>query len=93
MLEKSSIDDGIGWPDWRLTLCLCFSWIGIGCILVKGIQSSGKASYFLALFPYATMAVLFVRAVTLPGSMKGILYFLTPQWDQLLNPNVINRNI
>lgn len=45
-------------------------------------------SYFLAMFPYVTMGVLFIRAVTLPGSMKGIMYFLTPQWDQLLNPKV-----
>lgn len=86
--EKDSIADGIGWPDWKLVLCLGFSWIGIAILLMRGIQSSGKASYFLALFPYVTMAVLLVRAVTLPGAMKGILYFLTPQWDQLLNPSV-----
>lgn len=54
-----------------------------------GIKSSGKASYFLALFPYVIMIVLLVRSVTLPGSVNGILYFVTPQWDQLLNPKVI----
>lgn len=53
-----------------------------------GIKSSGKASYFLALFPYIIMGVLLVRAVTLPGSVNGILYFLTPQWNELLNPRV-----
>lgn len=86
--EKASIADGIGMPDWKLVLCLAFSWIGIGLLLMRGIQSTGKASYFLALFPYATMAVLLVRAVTLPGAMNGIMYFLTPQWGELLNPSV-----
>lgn len=86
--EKESLVDGIGWPDYKLVLCLAFSWIGIGLLLMRGIQSSGKASYFLALFPYATMAILLVRAVTLPGAMKGIMYFLTPQWGELLNPKV-----
>lgn len=86
--EREDISEGIGMPDWKLVLCLGFSWIGIAILLMRGIKSSGKASYFLALFPYVTMAVLLVRAVTLPGAMKGIMYFLTPQWDQLLNPNV-----
>lgn len=86
--ESDSIVNGIGLPDWKLVLCLAFSWIGIALLLMRGIQSSGKAAYFLALFPYATMAILLVRAVTLPGAMNGIMYFLTPQWGELLNPKV-----
>lgn len=54
----------------------------------SGIRSSGKASYFLAIFPYVIMGVLLVRAITLPGAGAGILYFITPQFDQLLNPKV-----
>lgn len=56
--------------------------------IITGIQSSGKASYFLAIFPYVIMFILLIRSVTLPGSLNGIKYFLTPQWDQLLNPKV-----
>lgn len=86
--EADSIEHGIGTPDWKLVLCLAFSWMCVVLILVKGIKSSGKASYFLALFPYVVMAVLLVRAVTLPGSVNGILYLVTPQWGELLNPKV-----
>lgn len=57
-------------------------------VSIPGIKSAGKASYFLAIFPYVIMGVLFVRAVTLPGSGDGILFFITPQFDQLLNPKV-----
>ncbi len=40
--QKANIDDGIGYPEWRLTLCLLLSWIIIFLTLVKGVQSSGK---------------------------------------------------
>lgn len=86
--ESANIDDGIGTPDWKLVVALLFAWICVSVILFKGIKSSGKMSYFLALFPYLTMGVLLVRAVTLPGSAVGIMYFLTPQWGELLNPSV-----
>lgn len=57
-------------------------------ILVKGVRSAGKASYFLAIFPYLVMLILLTRALTLPGAYNGIVYFLKPQWDQILNPKV-----
>lgn len=34
------------------------------------------------------MLVLLIRAVTLEGASKGILFFLTPQWHELTNPKV-----
>lgn len=77
-----------GYPSWRLGLCLLGAWIIVFLILSKGIKSSGKCSYFLALFPYIIMIALLVRAVTLEGSSKGILFFLTPQWHELTNPKV-----
>lgn len=43
--EKDNIDDGIGLPDWRLTLCLLFSWVAILAILIKGVQTAGKVNY------------------------------------------------
>lgn len=86
--QAPNIDDGIGIPDWRLALCLIFSWTMVMIILIKGVRSSGKFSYFLALFPYVVMLILLVRAVTLPGAGKGIMFFITPQWDKILDPQV-----
>ncbi|XP_055532517.1 sodium-dependent nutrient amino acid transporter 1 isoform X2 [Wyeomyia smithii] len=86
--EISSIDDGIGYPDWQLTLFLCLSWSIVLLTLIKGVKSAGKASYFLALFPYLVMTILLVRACTLPGAVNGIVYFLKPQWDKILEPKV-----
>ena len=86
--EKDSIDDGVGLPDWKLTLCLLFSWLCVILITFQGVKSSGKASYFLAIFPYIILLSLLIRAVTLEGAGTGILFFLTPKWSKLLDPNV-----
>lgn len=86
--EPNSIEDGIGAPDWRLTLCLLFSWISIFVVIVRGVKGSGKAAYFLALFPYVIMITLLIRGATLPGAGQGILFFIEPQWGELLNPEV-----
>ncbi|TMW48594.1 hypothetical protein DOY81_006332 [Sarcophaga bullata] len=86
--EKDTIDDGIGYPSWTLAITLAISWLIIALILIKGVESSGKASYFLAIFPYIIMLILLVRSLTLPGAFDGVLYFLKPQWDKLLDPKV-----
>uniref|UniRef100_A0A1I8P2A2 Transporter n=1 Tax=Stomoxys calcitrans TaxID=35570 RepID=A0A1I8P2A2_STOCA len=86
--EKKNINDGIGLPNWELVLGLFVSWLCVFAIIIKGVRSSGKASYFLAIFPYVIMAVLLIRAVTLPGSMDGIIYFIKPDWSKILDPTV-----
>ncbi|XP_076183506.1 sodium-dependent nutrient amino acid transporter 1 [Ptiloglossa arizonensis] len=86
--ERDNIDDGIGLPDWRLTLCLFGSWLSVILITFQGVKSSGKFSYFLAIFPYIILISLLIRAVTLEGAGNGILYFITPKWSKLLEPTV-----
>ncbi|CAO1427900.1 unnamed protein product [Diamesa serratosioi] len=86
--EHESIQDGIGYPNWQLVLCLIFAWGCISAILIKGVKSSGKASYFLAVFPYIVMIILFVRSVTLEGALDGMLYFIKPQWSKMLEAKV-----
>lgn len=42
-------------------------------------------AYFLAIFPYIVLIVLLIRAVTLEGAMKGILYFIIPDFEKILD--------
>ncbi|CAG4979847.1 unnamed protein product [Colias eurytheme] len=86
--QSDGIEGGLGLPIWYLTLCLLASWFVIFVIVSRGVKSSGKASYFLALFPYVIMIILLITTLLLPGSGNGILYFITPQWDKLLELNV-----
>uniref|UniRef100_A0A8D8GGS1 Transporter n=2 Tax=Culex pipiens TaxID=7175 RepID=A0A8D8GGS1_CULPI len=83
-----NLNDGIGLPDWKLALCLLACWTVVTAILIKGIKTSGKASYFLAIFPYVILIVLLGRSCTLEGAKEGILHFVTPQWDKLLDKEV-----
>ncbi|XP_076679953.1 sodium-dependent nutrient amino acid transporter 1 isoform X2 [Andrena cerasifolii] len=86
--EKQSIDDGIGLPDWKLTVCLLVAWLCIFAVLARGVKSSGKAAYFLAIFPYIIMVSLLARAVTLEGAVDGIIFFVKPSWGKLFDANV-----
>lgn len=86
--ELDNIYDGIGTPEWKLTLCLLGSWFIVYLILLRGVKSSGKAAYFLAIFPYVIMLVLLIRAVTLPGAKQGIIFFINPDFGKILDPKV-----
>lgn len=86
--EADNIEDGVGIPDWKLSLCLLFSWIVIFASLIKGVHSSGKVAYFTAIFPYIVMIILLIRGLTLPGAVDGIWYFIKPEFAKLLEPGV-----
>ncbi|XP_033160464.1 sodium-dependent nutrient amino acid transporter 1 isoform X2 [Drosophila mauritiana] len=86
--ETDSLEEGIGYPSGSLALMLGISWLTVTLIIIRGVKSSGKAAYVLALFPYIVMFILLVRALTLPGAYDGVMYFLTPQWEKLLEPQV-----
>ncbi|XP_052860323.1 sodium-dependent nutrient amino acid transporter 1-like [Anopheles cruzii] len=77
-----------GAPDWKLTLCLLFIWVAMTFMMIKGIRGSGKVAYFLALFPYVVLISFAIYAFTLEGAGEGLKYFITPDWDKLLDANV-----
>ncbi|XP_050707991.1 sodium- and chloride-dependent glycine transporter 1-like [Eriocheir sinensis] len=80
-------DEGHG-LQWHLSLCLILSWIVVFLGLFKGVSSMGKAVYFTALFPYTVLIILFARAVTLPGYVEGITFYITPKWGHLMKARV-----
>ncbi|GBP68512.1 Sodium-dependent nutrient amino acid transporter 1 [Eumeta japonica] len=86
--QIDGIEGGLGAPNWDLTVCLLMSWLIIFAVVARGVKSSGKAAYFLALFPYVIMIILLIRSATLDGAGDGILFFLTPQWGKLIELQV-----
>ncbi|XP_026750237.2 sodium-dependent nutrient amino acid transporter 1-like [Galleria mellonella] len=86
--QSDGIEGGLGAPVWYLSLCLLASWLIIFFIVARGVKSSGKASYFLALFPYVVMIILLISTCLLDGAGNGILFFLTPQWEKLIELDV-----
>jgi len=80
--ESEGIED-MGPVQWKLCLCLLTAWIVIFLCLVKGIQSSGKVVYFTATFPYFVLIILLIKAVTLPGAIDGIKFYIYPDLTRL----------
>uniref|UniRef100_A0A673UFH8 Sodium- and chloride-dependent glycine transporter 1 n=1 Tax=Suricata suricatta TaxID=37032 RepID=A0A673UFH8_SURSU len=55
---------------------------------VQRSRSCAQVVYFTATFPYVVLTILFIRGVTLEGAFTGIMYYLTPQWDKILEAKV-----
>jgi solute carrier family 6 amino acid transporter-like protein 5/7/9/14 len=44
--------------------------------------------YFAATFPYVILLTLLVTGLLQKGAMTGIMYFITPSFEKLLDINV-----
>ncbi|XP_017877786.1 sodium- and chloride-dependent transporter XTRP3 isoform X1 [Ceratina calcarata] len=82
-----SIEEGSS-LKWWIVLCLLLSWIVVFCIVMKGIQSSGKVVYFTSMFPYLVLTIFFIRGITLKGAGAGLAHMYTPKIEKLLEPRV-----
>ena len=47
-----------------------------------------QVAYFTAIFPYVILLSLLIRGVTLPGAVDGIMFYLKPDFNKLLEPQV-----
>ncbi|XP_029848073.2 sodium- and chloride-dependent GABA transporter 1 isoform X1 [Ixodes scapularis] len=72
----------------ELALYLFVSWAVVYVIIWRGLNQSGKIVWVTAIFPYVCLFILLVRGVTLDGSLDGLLFYVTPDWSQLLKPKV-----
>ncbi|XP_077983175.1 sodium-dependent noradrenaline transporter-like [Glandiceps talaboti] len=87
-MHKSDGIDDLGIVKWQLSLCLLATIVIVYFALWKGVRSSGKVVYVTATMPYIVVTILLIRGATLPGSLDGIKYYLTPDFKMLLKPEV-----
>ncbi|XP_017564575.1 sodium- and chloride-dependent GABA transporter 2-like [Pygocentrus nattereri] len=88
VLSVSSGIEEIGKVHWEILLCLGAVWIISYFCIWKGVKSTGKVVYFTATFPYVMLMVLLVRGLTLPGALQGVVFYLYPDPERLLDPQV-----
>ncbi|KAH7698008.1 sodium-dependent serotonin transporter, partial [Aphelenchoides avenae] len=87
-IDKSTGFDDLGGIKPSMAFCLFLVFLTVYFALWKGPRSTGKVVWVTATAPYAVLAVLLVRGITLPGASKGIAYYLTPNFDKLYEPAV-----
>lgn len=60
-------------------------------IILKNLRPMLTArlpSLAILVMPYLTLVAIFVRAITLPGSGRGLTYYFTPDWARLQNIDI-----
>uniref|UniRef100_UPI00358E0B9A sodium- and chloride-dependent taurine transporter-like isoform X1 n=2 Tax=Myxine glutinosa TaxID=7769 RepID=UPI00358E0B9A len=80
--------DEVGELKWDLMICVLAMWILVFLCSWKGVTVTGKVSYFTATFPLIVLLVFVIRGCTLPGASYGIEYFLYPDLQHLMKPQV-----
>ncbi|VDP03581.1 unnamed protein product [Soboliphyme baturini] len=88
VLQTSSRIEETGAVQWELFSILLLLWMAVYFTLWRGITKARKVVYFCAMFPYIALLVLLIRAVTLPNALHGIVSFLRPDLQRLLDPVV-----
>ncbi|KAL7879066.1 hypothetical protein AOLI_G00100400 [Acnodon oligacanthus] len=88
VLSISSGIEDVGKVHWEILLCLGAVWIICYFCIWKGVKSTGKVVYFTATFPYVMLMVLLVRGLSLPGALQGVVFYLYPDPERLLDPQV-----
>ncbi|XP_041349165.1 uncharacterized protein LOC121368494 [Gigantopelta aegis] len=85
--RSTGIDD-LGGVKWSLCLCLLLTFLIIYFTLWKGIQQSGKMAWVTALSPYVVLFLMLILGCTLPGAANGVKYYIVPDFERLLSPEV-----
>ena len=68
-------------PD--LLGCLALAWVVVFLCISKGIKTSGRVMYFTATAPYLIMIILLIRGLMLPGAMKGVEFYMNPDFSKI----------
>ncbi|XP_062576126.1 sodium- and chloride-dependent betaine transporter-like [Saccostrea cucullata] len=88
VLHLSSGLEEIGKIQWHLALCFLGAWVLVYLCIVKGVKTVGKVVYVTATLPYLLLIVILIRGLTLPGSVDGILFYITPDFERLKDGKV-----
>jgi NSS family neurotransmitter:Na+ symporter len=85
------ITDGpaiFGSISFPVVLGLIAIWTSVFVILYKGVHRIGKVVLLTVPIPIILMLILTIRGLTLPGSIEGISYYLTPDFSKIFDVNV-----
>ena len=68
-------------------LCmLILAWVLMYFCIFRGVNLVGKIVWLTVPLPWIMLLILAVRGLTLEGCMKGLVFYLDPDWTQLAKP-------
>jgi NSS family neurotransmitter:Na+ symporter len=78
------------WGGYSLSILagLLFTWIAIYWFIYKGPERLGKLVRWTVIGPWVLLVVLFIRGISLPGSLEGLNFYLTPDFSALKDGEV-----
>ncbi len=85
-IELGSVAFDIGPFQKNIIIPLIITWVLLYLCICRGVNMVGKIVWITVPLPWLILAILTVRGLTLPGSMKGLVYYLDPDWSQLAKP-------
>jgi NSS family neurotransmitter:Na+ symporter len=74
-------------PRWNIVIPLVIAWALMYFCIFRGVKLVGKIVWLTVPLPWLMLFILAVRGLTLEGSMRGLVYFLEPNWHELTKPD------
>lgn len=87
-IGKTSGPGTLGGLDIGLLISVLITWAVIYWVVLKGVKRVSKVVTVTVPLPAVLLLILGVRALTLPGASIGLNYYLTPNFNALLDPEV-----
>ena len=69
----------------NIVLMLIVAWAAMYFCIFRGVKLVGKIVWLTVPLPWLMLLVLTVNGLMLPGSIKGLAYYLNPDWSELAN--------
>jgi len=88
VLHLSKGIETLGGINWPIFFVLLLVWVIILLSVWEGSKSLGKVVLVTTPLPIILLTVLFIRGITLEGSLAGIIQYIRPDFAALLDPNV-----
>ncbi|OWF50249.1 Sodium- and chloride-dependent glycine transporter 2 [Mizuhopecten yessoensis] len=88
VLRISSGIDDIGDVNGMYIVYMAIIKVIVCCAIAKSFKSLGKVMIVTAILPIILLVAILLRALTLPGSTEGMLFFINPDFSKLLNAKI-----
>ncbi len=85
VLRRSAGPSELGGISWPVLAGLAVTWGCIYWVIKKGVLRVGKVVMITVPLPALLMVFILIRGLTLPGSVEGLRYYLTPDFSALLS--------